>query len=68
MARIELSQKTLSKLWVAIQLKDDTLEDNELIIDIDYTKKNVIVSNKLTQKAFDLNCRDRRLIFKYFEK
>jgi len=68
MARIELSQSTLAKIKKAIELRIDTIEGSDLLIEINYKKKNITVKNSLTGQEFDLNCRDRRLIFKYFEK
>ena len=68
MARIELSKSTLNKLKTAISLSGDTFTHNDLFIEIDYKAKNITVKNRHTMQQFDLNCRDRRLIFKYFEK
>jgi len=68
MARIELSQSTLNKIREAIKMSGDVIFANDLLIRIDYDKKSITVRNRHTLKLFDLNCRDRRLIFKYFKK
>jgi len=68
MARIELSKSTLTFLRQAIRLGSYEIEINDLIIGIDYSCKSITVKNQHTEQQFDLNCRDRRLIFKYFEK
>ena len=68
MARIELSRPTLNKIREAIKLTGDVIFVNDLLIQINYKKKSVTVKNRHTGQLFDLNCRDRRLIFKYFEK
>lgn len=68
MARIELSQSTLSKIREGIKLSGDVIFANDLLIQINYKKKSVTIKNRHTGQLFDLNCRDRRLIFKYFEK
>jgi len=68
MARIELSQSTLNKIREAIKMSGDVIFANDLLIQINYKKKSVTVKNRHTGQPFDLNCRDRRLIFKYFEK
>lgn len=68
MARIELSKSTLIRLKEAINLNGDGFVHNDVFIRIDYEAKSIIVQNKHTGQEFELNCRDRRLIFKYFEK
>jgi hypothetical protein len=68
MARIELSKSTLIRIRDTVESGCNATTINDLYITIDYEKKNITVKNKLTGQEFDLNCRDRRLIFKYFEK
>jgi hypothetical protein len=67
MARIELSKSTLSKIREGVKDEGCWIIDNDLYILFDYINKSVIVRNKHTNQQFDLNCRDRRLIFKYFQ-
>lgn len=70
MARIELSQSTLAKIREGIKMSGDAIFDREhdLLIFVDYKLKTVSIQNVHTDQLFDLNCRDRRVIFKYFEK
>jgi hypothetical protein len=68
MARIELSQSTLAKIREAIKKQELGFIHNDLHILIIYTDKNITVRNKLTGQKLETTCRDRRLIFKYFEK
>jgi hypothetical protein len=63
----QLSEPELNLIRETIKQNGDCAVINDMHIVPNYEEKNVAIYNLHTGIEFDLNCRDRRLIFKYFQ-